>query len=78
MPTKTTLILAALFGASAALAQPSLLKCTGDSGETVLTDRQLGTNCRAVTIHPWPVDKQPSTFYGVVTVAEHPVVNLGY
>ena len=78
MPTKTTLILAAIFGAAAALAQPSVLKCTGDSGEVALTDRRLGTDCRAVTITPWPVDDEPETFYGVVKVADRPAVSLGY
>jgi hypothetical protein len=78
MPTKTTLILAALFGATAGIAQPALLKCTGESGETLFSDRQLGTECRAVEITPWPVDEAPETFYGVVKVTDHPVVNRGY
>jgi len=55
--TPTTLLLAALIGAtlSAQAADPwRMYRCTGESGETVYSDRMAGTDCREIWLSPRP------------------------
>jgi hypothetical protein len=55
MKTPTTLLLAALIGAalSAQAAAPwRMYSCTGESGETVYSDRHSGTDCVEIWLDP--------------------------
>jgi hypothetical protein len=70
MSTKTTILLAVAFGTAAAFARPAMLECVGDSGERVFSDRQIGTECREITIDPYPVDTQPMTWFGEIVVVD--------
>ena len=70
MPRLTTLILAALFGTAAALAQAPIYRCIDSDGRPVLTDRRPDDTCRAITIDPYPVDDRAPTWYGGVTVSD--------
>ena len=57
MKTNTSLLLAALIGAtlSAQAADPwRMYRCTGDHGETVFSDRHVGTDCREIWLSPRP------------------------
>lgn len=55
MKPRTTLLLAALIGATIPAQAATLWRmyqCTGDQGEAVFTDRKLGTDCREIWITP--------------------------
>jgi len=61
MKTNTSILLAALLVGAGAIGHPAqaadpwrMYRCTGESGETVYSDRMAGTDCREIWLSPRP------------------------
>ena len=80
MKPPTTILLALSLGAALAGAPASadIYRCTDSESRPVFADRKLGTDCRAVTIQPYPVDDKPETHYGRVVTADAETFEYGY
>ena len=81
MKPATTILLTLALGAATLASAPAsadMYRCVDSEGRPVFADRKLGTDCRAITIEPYPVDEHPETYYGLVVTAETETINLGY